>query len=445
MPAAVTGVGGAAAALHLRRRRGTPRARRGWTFSYSPVALAAFLAIFGLAFITPLGSLGALLFLVAGLGVAAIRPGEMLAALQREWLLVLLALWCVMSFAWSDYPSLTLRHGIQLGLTVVIAIAIGYRVAPLTFIKILFAVSSLAGLASLLSGRARADGMGYLGIYASKNALAGASALLVIVALAVLIDRRLSARWRLPALASLMMGALLLVMGKSSGGLVSTMGVVLVFGAIVLLQRLTPYARLVVVALGLVLSGAAAVLLSSMTAELSQWFLDATGKDVTLTGRTDLWAVAFQEIAERPLLGVGFQAFWVHGNPLAEQLWAQFGISGRGGFHFHNTLISNTVEIGLLGAALQAVIFFTALFSSLTWAIRSPSAASVFFALFMVRQFMLMWIEVSYFSQFDMSSVITIVAVCYGHSFRNAQRALIAGSPAPRTKGRPGLPAVIRT
>ena len=96
-----------------------------------------------------------------------------------------------------------------------------------------------------------------------------------------------------------------------------------------------------------------AVLLSSMTAELSQWFLDATGKDVTLTGRTDLWAVAFQEIAERPLLGVGFQAFWVHGNPLAEQLWAQFGISGRGGFHFHNTLISNTVEIGLLGAALQ--------------------------------------------------------------------------------------------
>ena len=98
----------------------------------------------------------------------------------------------------------------------------------------------------------------------------------------------------------------------------------------------------------------------------------------------------------------------------------------------------------MIGAGLQLVIFLAALASCLTWAIRSPSAASVFFALFMVRQFMLMWIEVSYFSQFDMSSVITIVAVCYGHSFRNAQRALIAGPPASRTKGRPGLPAVIR-
>ena len=114
----------------------------------------------------------------------------------------------------------------------------------------------------------------------------------------------------------------------------------------------------------------------------------------------------------------------MHGNPLAEQLWAMFGIGGRAGFHFHNTLISNTVEIGLIGATLQAIIFFAALASSLTWAIRSPSAASVFFALFMVRQFMLMWIEVVYFFQFELSSVITIAAVCYGHGFRNAQRGL---------------------
>ena len=106
--------------------------------------------------------------------------------------------------------------------------------------------------------------------------------------------------------------------------------------------------------MALVLSAAVAVLLSSMTDELAKAFLDLTGKDITLTGRTDLWAVAFQEIAERPVLGTGFQAFWVQGNPLAEQLWAMFGIGSRAGFHFHNTLISNTVEIGLVGATLQA-------------------------------------------------------------------------------------------
>lgn len=416
------------------------RGRRGWTISYSPLVLAAFFAVSGLAFITPLGSKGALLFLMAGMALAAFRPGDTLAALRREWLLVLLALWCVMSFAWSAYPPITLRHGIQLVLTVVIAVAVAYRLAPLAFIKILFVASSLAGLASLASGRSRADGMGYLGIYASKNALANASALLIIVALALLLDRRLPARWRLPALGSLLMGMLLLVMGKSSGALVSTLGVVLAFGAIVLLQRLAPYVRLVVVAMVVVLATALGFLLSFFAAELSQVFLNLTGKDVTLTGRTDLWAVAFQEIAAQPILGVGFQAFWVQGNPLAEQLWAMFGIAGRAGFHFHNTLISNTVEIGLVGASLQAVIFLAALVSSLTWAIRSPSAASVFFALFMVRQFMLMWIEVVYFFQFDLSSVITIAAVCYGHSVRGGQHGLAQSALDP--EGRLRLPVI---
>lgn len=415
--------------------------RKGWTISYSPDVLAAFIAIFGLAFIPVLGSLGALLFLMSGMALVLRRPGETLAALRREWAIVLMALWCLMSFVWSDYASLTLRYGIQLCLTAAIAVVMAYRIAPMTFVKIIFLTSSLEGVASLLSGRTRAGGMGYLGIYASKNALAGAMALLIIVALAVLIDRRLPPRWRQPALGSLMLGTVLMVMGKSSGALVSTLGVVMIFGLILLLQRLTPHVRLVAITMTIVLSAAMAVLLSSMTDELAKAFLDLTGKDITLTGRTDLWAVALQQIAERPFLGVGYQAFWVHGQPVAEQLWAEFGIKGRGGFNFHNTLLSNAVEIGVIGTALQTVIVFGALWSSLSWAIRSPSAASIFFALFMVRLFLLMWIEVVYFYQFNAVTLTIIVAVCYGRRLREAERLTHSGGSLDKP-GRPGLPAV---
>ncbi|ODT57564.1 MAG: hypothetical protein ABS73_16195 [Paracoccus sp. SCN 68-21] len=392
------------------------------TLSYSPNAIIGFMAIFALTFVTPLGSKGALLFLMAGMALVAFRPGEVLAALRREWLIVLVALWCVMSFAWSDYTSLTLRHGIQLFLTVMIAVAIGYRLAPMTFVKIVFLTSALSGLASLLSGRARGDGMGFLGIHASKNALADASSLLVIAALAVLVDRRLSARWRLPALAALILGAMLLVMGQSSGALVSTLAVIGVFGVIVVLQRMTPAMRLVAIALSTTLIAAGAVLLMAVSDELARLFLDLTGKDITLTGRTDLWAVAFAQISERPLLGVGFQAFWVHGQPMAEQLWADFGITTRMGFNFHNTMISNAVEIGILATAVQTFVFLGATWSCLGWAIRRPSAASIFFALFMVRLFLLMWIEVVYFYQFSISTGIIIVVICYGHRFRAGLR-----------------------
>lgn len=419
----------AGAPMTARRPVRQPRRR---VLSYSPNAIAAFIAIFGLTFITPLGSKGALLFLLGGMALVATRPGEVLASLRREWPIVLVALWCVMSFAWSDYTSLTLRYGIQLVLTVIIAVAIGYRLAPMTFVKIVFATSAMGGLASLLLGRARSDGMGYLGIHASKNALADASSVLIIASLAVLVDRRLSMRWRLPALAAMFLGAVLLVMGQSSGALVSTMAVILVFGVIILLQRLTPYMRLVAIALAVVLGAAIAILLSSLSDELARLFLDVTGKDITLTGRTDLWAVAFGQIAERPLLGVGFQAFWVPGQPLAEQLWADFGIAGRSGFNFHNTPISNAVEIGILATAAQALIFIAAAWACLGWAIRSPSAASVFFALFMVRLFMLMWIEVVYFYQFSAGTAIIIAAICYAHRFRDH-----IGKPVPRRARRP--------
>ena len=405
-----------ASSLTPRRRRmghGTGRGR----LSYSPNAIAAFAAIFALTFVTPLGSKGALLFLMAGMALVAVRPGETLAALRSEWPIVLVTLWCVMSFAWSDYTSLTLRHGIQLFLTVTIAIAIGYRLAPMTFVKIVFLTGALSGLASLLSGRARADGMGFLGIHASKNALADASSLLIVAALAILVDRRLSARWRLPALAALVLGAMLLVMGRSSGALVSTLAVIAVFGIIMVLQRMTPILRLITIALSTTLAAAVAVAMTAFSDELARLFLDVTGKDITLTGRTDLWAIAFSQMAGRPLLGVGFQAFWVQGQPMAEQLWADFGITTRGGFNFHNTMISNAVEIGIPATVLQTLVFVAATWSCLGWAIRRPSAASVFFALFMVRLFLLMWIEVVYFYQFSISTAIIVVAICHAHRF----------------------------
>lgn len=407
----------------IRAMRRTRWANR-WVLSYSPDVIASLIAVLGLAFIVPLGSKGALLFLMAGMAMVASRLGDTLAALAQEWMILLVVLWCIMSFAWSAYPELTLRYGIQLFLTVAIAIVISYRLPPAAFVKIIFTASFLAGLASLLIGRDRGDGMGYLGIYASKNALADSGALLILIAAAIVLDRRLPARWRLPALCGIVLGAMLLIMGKSSGALVSTMVVFMIYGGIVLLQRMTPYMRFVVAGLGIVLAAVIGVIVYSLMDELSRIFLNATGKDITLTGRTDLWAIAFRQIAERPLLGSGYQAFWVQGQPIAEELWAQFGIKARAGFHFHNTLISNAVEIGLIGTALQTFVFLSAVWACLGWSIRAPSAASLFFALMTIRLFILMWIEVVYFYQLNLTTLIIVAAICYAHRVHRPAQSL---------------------
>ncbi|MEQ1790592.1 MAG: O-antigen ligase family protein [Rickettsiales bacterium] len=94
-----------------------------------------------------------------------------------------------------------------------------------------------------------------------------------------------------------------------------------------------------------------------MSINIGEVGLEATGKDATLTGRTELWERGIESGMENPLLGVGLGAFWMHGNPVAEKIWYDFAIPSRSGFHFHNFFINVFVEIGLIGVALWVLMF----------------------------------------------------------------------------------------
>ncbi|WP_134680584.1 O-antigen ligase family protein [Paracoccus ravus] len=417
--------------------RASPHAVRNpglWAVPFSLPALLAFLSILGLGLQPVMGSLGALIFLIAGAALVVTGPDACIRGLRQEGVLVALAAWCLGSFTWSDYPELSLRYGLQLTLTFLVAITICQRIPPGTFVRILLLVLLLAAALSLASGRSREGGMGFLGIYGSKNALAMTMGAFFLVSLAVAVGRAENRFWRAVALIGSGMGLALLVMGKSAGALVAVIVATAFLIPLMLLRRIDATSRLVLASLTLVLLASVGLALSSEADSFATAFLSLTGKDVTLTGRTELWLVAFEEIARHPLIGTGFQAFWVHGNPLAEDLWARFGIASRAGFNFHNTMISNAVEIGLVGATLQAVAFFSGALAALYWVFRSHSAAAVFFALFMVRQTISMGVEVVFFFQFDLTGVVTIAAICYARAFRRACRA-----SAPR--GRSAAPA----
>ena len=87
--------------------------------------------------------------------------------------------------------------------------------------------------------------------------------------------------------------------------------------------------------------------------------LKAVGKDVTLTGRTFLWAEGIKTGMQNPVLGVGYAAFWVPGTLEAEKLWFHFDIPLRTGFHFHNLFINLFVELGLVGCVLWGFLYLS--------------------------------------------------------------------------------------
>lgn len=76
---------------------------------------------------------------------------------------------------------------------------------------------------------------------------------------------------------------------------------------------------------------------------------DSVGKDLTFTGRIDLWAIALDAIAERPLLGWSYDNHdTVLGNPLYSQKYN----------HFHNGFLDTIIVGGVLLAAAVLANFY---------------------------------------------------------------------------------------
>jgi O-antigen ligase len=75
--------------------------------------------------------------------------------------------------------------------------------------------------------------------------------------------------------------------------------------------------------------------------------IEAIGRDATLTGRTDIWA-AVLTMAQHPLLGAGFQSFWL-GDRLTA-MWAKFPVFKPN--QAHNGYIEIYLNLGWIGIAL---------------------------------------------------------------------------------------------
>ena len=398
-----------------------------------PNAILATVALLSLLFLVWFESVAALGFLLSGVALWARQPSRAFTDLARWWPIHLMAGWCILTAFWSNEPGITLRLGIQLALTVAIAVAMAERLSARTFVRVAFVAFGASGVASLLFGQIRSDGAGWLGIFGSKNEFSFAMSVLVLLSLALLLERR--GRWiRVPALAGLLLGAFLLVLGQSAGAMVTTAFTSGLGLALVALRGAGRSTRILVIALALMAAAALTLVAMEFRAELAEAFLSATGKDVTLTGRTDLWAEAAREIRAHPLLGQGFQAVWLPGNPVAEAMWARFDVPPGSGFNFHNTWISNAVEIGLIGVGLQLAMFLTTLALVTRWVFGAQTAASLFFAMFMIRQVVTSLVEVVAYYNFNAFTILTVVALVYG--LRVRAEAAAPARPAPRSAPR---------
>ena len=269
--------------------------------------------------------------------------------------LLALPLVCVLSAIWSRTPTETLTDGIQLLMTVVISIYLGWRYSLTVILRGLAGILTLAMAVSLLHWTTgvfpwpvTAGDAGVSGIFTHKNMLGQKGLIAAIVCLTLVLSGEV--RW----LAGLILALVAIAVAQSMTS-VLLVPVALV-ALLILARRRVPGLSLVLTA-GVILFSAAIPLAMALTGDSPVALaLTTLGKSATLTGRTELWSIGADVIAAHPVLGVGYAAFATAPEFLGERL-LMIRIGALKVLAFHNFLIELMVAAGLPG--LIAALLFT--------------------------------------------------------------------------------------
>jgi len=375
-------------------------------------------------FILELGSMGAALFCAATLLYCAKRIGTLPATASQQWYLLAFPLLALLSVMWSSLPVETLKHGAEFALTVIAAMLLCSARNQKSVLLGIFWAFLLYTAVSLAFGHMVDVGdygaRALSGLSDSKNEEADMAATgLVVSAFLFIAGMRIRAKGlALLALAAGLMQAYVTVRALSAGAIAGTAAALLVLVALITMRKAGRNGRIALLAAA-VLSAVlvAALLLVSSTSPLS-WAAQLFGKDPTLTGRTYLWFRARDFIADHPLLGGGYGAFWQHGNLDAEGLWRYAGIATREGFNFHNTLYDVLVSLGWIGALVLGLTFLAGLGRLLAGYVRSASLMSCFWLAVAAYLFIRMPTECVGINEFYFATVMLFALLGAGATMR---------------------------
>ncbi|XBQ15678.1 MAG: O-antigen ligase family protein [Oceanicaulis sp.] len=249
---------------------------------------------------------------LATLGLIALSPARVWRTALRAWPVLVLAGLAIVSSVWSIDPGTSARRGLAVLMTAVFGLWLAARYDWRDLIRLLAVMFAVLAIGSFVAG-ALFPGFGVMaevhvgawrGLWWEKNTLgavmAWASLSFCAAAAAApdAVERRI---W----LGFVVLGVGLVLLSTSKTALGACL--ICVGGplGIALARRGFGFAALAVFALSCGVAALAGVLIVGPGV-----ILEALGRDATLTGRTDIWAVLTGQIAERPLTGYGYGAFW---------------------------------------------------------------------------------------------------------------------------------------
>lgn len=332
-------------------------------------------------FIGTLGTAGAALVSMLALAYIVVRTRQLGEILVPRAFILIIPTLAILSLLWSQARDETIKYSLEYAMTVGVAMLLSAAPRPKAVLWGMFPAFAISVLVALAFGGTVGVGdtgeTAFSGITASKNLMGDIAATGLLISLACLVagieDRR-PVRAIL-ALATVLPQTYVVIEARSAGALLALAPALATFFFLLALRPARLALRLLATSFAWL---CVAVVAISFGGTFIRDSMTAFDKGPTLTGRTYLWYRAGNLIADKPLLGRGYHAFWVHGNLDAEGLWQYAGIGSRTGFNFHDTAIEILVHFGWVGLIIIGTIAIVATVLLVRRALYRPNLALCF-------------------------------------------------------------------
>ena len=319
-------------------------------------------------------------FILLGLIAAGRRTLETLA---RSPLLCLLGALALASTLWSIDPGLTFRRSVALIATTLLGVYLAARYDWLSALRLLAGMWGVLLLVTFLATLAF-PGFGVMqevhpgawaGGWWEKNTMGGhAARAALLFAFLAWRDDPLRRIWVVASV----LAVVLVGLSTSATALLGTLLGFGVLAAAAWMRQGKRFALFLVWVAGVVIGGLLIAYLLAPDAVLG-----LVGKDATFTGRTDIWNELLRSIAQRPLLGFGYMAYWAPDS--APRFWLVEALEWNAPSG-HNGWLDLAISVGLVGVAVFAVDLCVSVTRGARLALRSPTGvlALGFFAQFLL-------------------------------------------------------------
>lgn len=289
------------------------------------------------------------------------------------------------SYFWSNAPSITLRRAIGLAGTTLFAIYFATRYSSKEQLRLLAWTLGTAAVLSLIFAVALPTyGLdvhpfagAWRGVFIQKNLLGRFMSVNAFIFLVIALSNK-RYRWITWSIFGLSVALILLSTSKTSLLIFTTLLILLPFYRALRWH----YSLFVPILIMVILVIAGFVIWFTTEAET---VLGYFGKDVTLTGRTDLWYMAFTMIQQRPWLGFGYSGFWLGAQGFSGYIWNVIGWPAP---HAHNGFLDLWLDLGLIGVLAFVASFFTSLGQAFTH-LRNTKTWEAFWPLIFLTVFFL--------------------------------------------------------